>query len=113
MIVKNITNSIIPLQFDVLEYVASDDIYGFTSKFARDVYFTNGLYEIDDEVINPSNSHDIRIFFKPIMTSYTRYPENLVFAVARIGGLLGFLKLLSLLLFFLHQHLFMRLLSKN
>ena len=62
MIVKNITNSIIPLQFDVLEYVASDDIYGFTSKFARDVYFTNGLYEIDDESKDKHDTDDFQLF---------------------------------------------------
>ena len=62
--------------------------------------------------MEPASYHDYGdhiiyfMYFHKKLDMYNRYPDQLLTALAKVGGLLGLLKLLSIFLTLYHQRLF-------
>ncbi|TNV79636.1 hypothetical protein FGO68_gene7143 [Halteria grandinella] len=105
---NNVTESRLLVTFQGNEFSETDDIIGISSSsFKRNFYPSDGTVK-PSEKQEPSRIHQLTLFFTPLVKIYERYPQTLVYALARIGGLLGIMKVFTVMVYFTHQALFIR-----
>ena len=67
------------------------------------------IKDIEAQGFELLNTYSAKTFFnfpKNLIDSFEKYPESLVSGLTKIGGILAFIRIVSLALFYLHRYLF-------
>jgi hypothetical protein len=76
-------------------------------KLVRKSPFVKYFNVIEYEYIKEINMTYTEFSFRsPFIDSYERYPESVVSGLTKIGGILAFVRIVTLALFYLHRYLF-------
>ena len=71
--------------------------------------FVNDIEASVLKIPNGIGKHTVRTFFSfrtNLVDSYEKYPESVILGLTKIGGILAFVRIVSLALFYLHRYLF-------